>query len=131
MRSFLQVVALLAAITLCLCYDSHESSESMEDVFVPPNRANAFISHQSPQRALTQRPARGNSFNYYYGRARKPKSPAERRAEICEDYTPCRFYAHRHGSQLAYQRYFAARSQPARSQPARIQPARLVRAHWY
>lgn len=35
------------------------------DVFVPPNRANAFIRYQAPQRALTQRPPRGNSFSYY------------------------------------------------------------------
>ncbi|XP_075888650.1 matrix Gla protein [Nelusetta ayraudi] len=125
MRSFLQVLALCAAVSLCLCYESHESSESMEDVFVPPNRANAFIRyqapHRAPHRALTQQPPRGNSFSYYT-LARTLKSPAERRAEICEDFSPCRFYAHRHGSQMAYQRYFAARNQPAK-------PVRAVRRY--
>ncbi|XP_037332483.2 matrix Gla protein [Pungitius pungitius] len=106
MRSLLQLLALCAAASFCVCYDSHESTESIEDVFVPPNRANSFI---APQRGSVYVPARAND-HHYYNFMRKVKSPAERRAETCEDFSPCRFYAYRHGFQQAFQRYFGARN---------------------
>uniref|UniRef100_A0A3Q2P1J8 Matrix Gla protein n=1 Tax=Fundulus heteroclitus TaxID=8078 RepID=A0A3Q2P1J8_FUNHE len=105
MRNLLQFLALCAVVSLCVCYDSRESNESHEDLFVPPNRANSFL----PGNRRT--PPRGNSFNPY-GSIRKRKSPVEIRAETCEDYTPCRYYAYRFGFQQAYQRYFGARSPP-------------------
>ncbi|GAA6215532.1 matrix Gla protein [Lates japonicus] len=107
MRSLLQFLALCAAVSLCVCYDSHESTESIEDLFVPPNRANSFI---TPQRGNVYNPPRGNNYNFM----RPIKSLAERRAEICEDYSPCRFYAYSHGYQQAYQRYFSSQTQPQR-----------------
>ncbi|XP_070704237.1 matrix Gla protein isoform X1 [Pempheris klunzingeri] len=110
MRSLLQLLALCAAVSLGVCYESHESTESVEDLFVPPNQANSFI---TPQRGNVYSPPRGNSHNYY-NFMRTIKSPAERRAETCEDYSPCRFYAFRHGFQQAYQRYFGSRSQTQR-----------------
>ncbi|XP_047428707.1 matrix Gla protein isoform X2 [Mugil cephalus] len=90
MRSLLRFLAVCTAISLCLCYD----------LFVPPNRAHSFI--RPPNRGSTQ-----------YIR-RKLKSPAEARAEICEDYSPCRIYAYRHGSQYAFDRYFGSQTQPQR-----------------
>ncbi|KAM9844186.1 matrix Gla protein [Aulostomus maculatus] len=103
MRSLLQCLALCAVVSLCVSYDSHESAESIEDLFVPPNRANSFI---TPGRGNVYNPPRGRQFFY-----RKIKSPAERRAETCEDYSPCRFYAYRHGFQQAFQKYFGSRNQ--------------------
>ncbi|XP_053707482.1 matrix Gla protein [Synchiropus splendidus] len=115
MMKLLQLVALCALLCVCACYDSHESSESMEDVFVTPNRANSFI---RPRPATPLTPTRGHAFNYY-NFVRKIKSPAERRAETCEDFSPCRFYAYRFGYQQAYQRFFAARNPPQRVTLAR------------
>ncbi|XP_060946605.1 matrix Gla protein [Limanda limanda] len=110
MRSLLQFLALVAVASVCVCYESNESTESIEDLFVPPSRANSFI---SSQRGSVYTQPRGNGLNNY-NLVRKFKSPAERRAETCEDYSPCRYYAYRHGSQQAYQRYFASRTQPQR-----------------
>ncbi|AWP18525.1 Matrix Gla protein isoform 4 [Scophthalmus maximus] len=100
MRSLLRFLALCAVASLCVCYD----------LFVPPNRANSFI---TPHRGNVYNPPQGNGLNHY-NFMRTTKSPAERRAETCEDYSPCRFYAYRHGYQQAYQRYFASRNQPQR-----------------
>ncbi|KAM9346771.1 matrix Gla protein isoform 1-T2 [Symphorus nematophorus] len=108
MRSLLQFLALCAVISLCICYESHESTESIEDLFVPPNQANSFI---TPHRGNVYSPPRGSSLNQY-NIMRRIKSPAERRAETCEDYSPCRLYAYRHGFQQAYQRYFGSRNPP-------------------
>ncbi|XP_061829344.2 matrix Gla protein isoform X1 [Nerophis lumbriciformis] len=111
MRRLLDLLAVCAILTLCVHYgsarsyrsdsDSNESTESSEDVFVAPRRANSFI---TPQRNAFRLP-RGNAFNGYSS-SRRVKSPAERRAETCEDYSPCRFFAYHNGYQRAYQRYF-------------------------
>ncbi|KAK2833840.1 hypothetical protein Q5P01_017729 [Channa striata] len=109
MRSLLRLAALCAVLSLCVCYDSHESSESAEDLFVSRHRANSFI------------PSRGSPL-HFPSVMRATKSPVERRAEICEDFFPCRYYAYRHGYQQAFQRYFTrdgAQNQPQRPARAR------------
>nr|XP_046271502.1 matrix Gla protein isoform X2 [Scatophagus argus] len=105
MRSLLQFLALCAAVSFCVCYD----------LFVPPNQANSFI---TTQRRHVHNPPRGNRFDNY-NFMRKMKSPVERSAETCEDYSPCRFYAYHHGYQKAYQRYFGSRPQPQRAAVSR------------
>ncbi|XP_077475718.1 matrix Gla protein [Stigmatopora argus] len=121
MKSLIQFLALCAVLSFCACLnrgrasfsnsDSNESTESNEDVFVAPRRANTFI---RPQRNNGYNLPRGNGYSSYL-MSRRVKSPAETRAETCEDYSPCRFFAYHHGYQVAYRRYFGTSTPQRRS----------------
>ncbi|CAL8264617.1 unnamed protein product [Gadus morhua 'NCC'] len=102
MEGLLLSVVLCTLLSLSLCYDSQESTESFEDVSMSPNQANSFFN------PYQENPYQNLQRNYYnnYNQMWTIKSPAE----TCEDYSPCRFYAFRHGFQQAYQRYFGSRN---------------------
>ncbi|XP_040919277.1 matrix Gla protein [Toxotes jaculatrix] len=110
MRSLLQFLALCAMVSFCVCYESHESTESIEDVFVPPRDANSFF---STQRGNIHNLPRGNGFPNF---RRMRKSPVEMRAEICEEYSPCRQYAYSSGYEKAFMRFFGTQNQRQRPQ---------------
>ncbi|KAL4647898.1 matrix Gla protein-like, partial [Arapaima gigas] len=108
MKAALQCVTLSVILTLCLCYGTTSLSyisfkiplHHKEDVFLNENRANHFLENQG------RTPSQNNQYgNFRYGRV--VKTQAERQAEVCEDYRPCRYYAYRYGIKQAYEKYFS------------------------